>query len=248
MAGQDEQGVVDAHTQSQHEADDGGDLRHGDQARQDANDAAAGENRCKRSNDRQTGCHHGSEGDQQDDHCCGDRDHLAARLGCGVGVAERTVVLHLDAGVAHLLDCRLGVLELFDSDLLGVVADGHEGGRPVSAQCRRFAIVGIADADHVGAGCQAGDGPRDGRLGGTPFQAVRGVEDDGRGVERLLGEPVLEGIRRSLGLGTGNAELLGRRAAVGTVQQHHRRREDPPHRQHPPRVPSCEMTDDEKEA
>ena len=191
----------------------------------DPDRAAPDHDRGQGGEDREAHGDQGAEGDGQDDDRHEDADHLAVAGGLDVGVAQPTVVLDLDTSVAQLLDSGLRCVELLDADLLGVVADRRERGLPVLTEGRSPRVVGAVDGDHVRIVGQLRDGLVDSGLRPRVRQALVGVEDDVGGVEGLLREPRLDGVGRSLRLGTRKAEALVGLAAAGHVD-HERGRGD----------------------
>ena len=159
-------------------------------------------------------------------------------------VAEATVVLDLDARVTEALDGLLGGVELGEPDLLGVEADRRERGLPIGADGRAARVVGAATprstcgpSASLSTACStaarvAGDG-----------EALLGVEDDVRGVQRLLREAVLDGVGGALRLGPGQAEALVVATAVGGVEHEDRAGEEDPGADDPPRVAAGEVAD-----
>ena len=97
VAGQDEERVVDADAEGEHQADDGGDLGHRGEAGKDAEGAGADQDRDERDADRGTHGHHGTEGHRQDDGCDAGWRHLATAAALRRCVAEASVVLDLES-------------------------------------------------------------------------------------------------------------------------------------------------------
>ena len=83
VPGQDEQRVVDADTETEHHADDGGDLGHGDDAGHDADAADADQEADQGDHDRQA--HRDERAERDGQHDDGDQD--ADLLAAGRGVA-----------------------------------------------------------------------------------------------------------------------------------------------------------------
>ena len=151
MAGQDEERVVDADTEGEHQPYDGGDLGHRGEAGKDAEGAGADQDRDERHADRETHGHHGAEGHRQDDGCDQDGDHLATAASRGTRVAQASVVLDLESGVSGNLGRLLRFVVHGGRDLLDVEADrGHAGG-VILADRGTAGVVGIRDRDDVRA-------------------------------------------------------------------------------------------------
>ena len=112
MPRQDEQRVVDAHTQAEHQTDGAGDLGHRHHAGQQTDRAGPDQDADERNDDRETHRHHRTERDGQHDDGDEDADLLATWLGVALGVAQPSVVLHLDPGVSDFLGGLVGGLEL----------------------------------------------------------------------------------------------------------------------------------------
>ena len=193
--------------------------------------------------DRQAHGDQRAEGDREDDDRHQDADQLAVAGGCLVRVAEATVVLDLDACVTHGLDGLLGGVELGAADLLEVEADRGEGGLTVFTEGRSSWVVGTAHRDHVRTGGELLDGLLDRGLLVRTGEAVLRVEDDVRGVERLLREAVLDGVGRGLRLRAGQAERLVVVATGGGVEHEDRDRDDDPGADDAPRVAAGEVAD-----
>ena len=243
MAGQDEQGVVDADAETHHHRHDGGDLRHREDAGEQPDRAEADEQPDQRDHDRQAHRDQGAERDGQHDDRDQDAELLAAGRSVTGGEAEALVVLDLDARVAGDLDGLLGGREVLGADLLGVERHGGEGGGAVLAHGGTTRVVGISDVDDVLALGQLGHGLLDGGLGGGLGEAVLVVEDDVGGVERLLREAGLDGVGRTLRLGTREAEALVGSTADGRVEHERSHGDEYPGREDAPRVATGEVAD-----
>ena len=215
MAGDDEQGVVDADAETDHRGEHRRDARHVGEAGENADAGEADGDAEQRRPDRNAHGDDRTEGHQQHDHRDRDADALGA-LDLLAGLGDRATDLDLQPGIPADAD---GVVDGFEvgglQRLLGE-RDGGESGRAVRAQGLLRRIERISDDDHLverversNGGGDVGSGTRIGE------RRTVGMEDDLSGRTGLRGERVLEQVGRRLGLGAREGEVVRRLAADG---------------------------------
>jgi hypothetical protein len=243
VPGEDEQGVVDAHAEADHGAEDERELRDVHEGGQDTNGGGAHEDAEQRRDDREAHRHHGSERHQQHDDGDADADELAARRLLGQeGEGPGELDLH-PAGAGGVGD-RHGVVELGRRELVQGVGDVEVGGLPIGADGGRSRGERVRHAGDVGAGGQSGTGLLDGRRVARVIEPpVVGMEHDAAGKAAAAGEPVVQGVGGVLGLDAGHPFAVVELAARTALQGHDGNGDDEPETQHPERVPGAGATE-----
>jgi len=172
VAGDDEQRVVDADTETDHHAEDQGELRHVHEGREHTDRRGADEDADECGDDRQAHRDDGAERDQEHDDGDSDSDELTARvLLCEL----RHLPGELDADpapagmVGHLR--RIGVLGV--AELVDCVRDVEVAGLPVRAGRARCDTGGVVAVSEFVADLADSD-----RVRGVVEAAVVGVEHD----------------------------------------------------------------------
>ena len=127
--------------------------------------------------------------------------------------------------------------------LLDVEADRGERGLSVGADRGSARVVGTAHGDDVRYVGEVLDGLLDRGLRVGVGQSVFGVEDDVRGVQRLLGEPVLDRVGSALRLRAREGEGLVVLTSVCGVEHEDRQRDEGPRGDDAPRVAAGEVAD-----
>ena len=237
-AGDDEQRVVDAHPQAEHDGDGGGEVGHGHGVGGQPHHHHAGGDTRQSHADGQAHGQHGAEGQDQDHDGEAQAEHLGlGRLELGEGL---TAQLHLETGrlgrrhqvtdlatdVLHLLEAldRRVELDVGEAELAGERTLGRHLGRVVERAGDGEALDGAHLVDQLG----------DGRPGGRVVQAAVGHEHDGGPFAgRLAAEAPLDQVEPAGGFALEVAEA--RRVAGahrgGDPAQHHD--EGHPGEQHP---------------
>ncbi len=216
MPGDDEQGVVDADRQADHQR------QHG-RGRDDLEGAGHGEHPGHRDPDpdqcgeqREPGRDQRPQGDHQDQPGHDQADHLAAvDLGhLVVGVAAEG---HRDTGRAGRVGRRPDRVALLVGDVAELAVEGDQAERDRAVRGDRAGGVRVGDARDTRDGGDPGDRLADGPgVLGARDAAGRVAAEDHLGRAVALGrEGVLDPVQGGLGLGPGDLELLGGLAAEG---------------------------------
>ena len=233
VAGDDEQGVVDAHADADHRRDLGGEVRRRHGGGPQAERRHRGHDAGDRGQDRQAHGHDRPEGDQQDDR----RGQQADTLARGhLDVLEQVAAEgDLEPGVLQ----RLGLLGHRRGRRVGRVVggqvDGGEGDGAVGGSLLRR----VEGRGHRGDAGQRPDlvevGAHGGR-GGRSVEAGGVVEHDGGGVVGQVGHLRAGQVVGLLGVGAGEAAAVGEAAAEGALGGEEADEGDHPEGDHPPSV------------
>ncbi len=236
VARDDEEGVVDAHTETDHHAQDQREVGNVHEGRQHADTCSADEEAHERGEDRQAHGDNGAERDQQHDDRDADADELAAGIVLGE-LSHRTGELGLNAAGTGAVCRRLRVGELRHGELVERVRHVDVRRLPVGAERRGLRGEGIGDGGDVVAGRQLLTGAVDGRFVLAVVESpVLDVEDNARRLAGLARESVRQDVGRPLRLDAGNTEAVVELAAGRAFQRQDGDCSHEPEADHPERV------------
>ena len=236
MPGDDEQGVVDAHAEADHGAEDQGELGDIHHCGQQADPRHTDEDPDQRGADGQAHRHDGAERYEQDDDRHADADELTARLlrrqqGEGTGQLDLHTIRLGPVGHGH------GIVQLLGRQLVERVGDVEVGGLPIGAHGRRLWRQRVGHAGDVGASRELLASPLDGRgVPGAVEASGVGVEHDASGQSALAREAVGEHVGGVLGLDARHPLAVVELAAGAALQRDDDDDDQQPGPEHPERV------------
>jgi hypothetical protein len=243
VAGDDEQGVVDADAEADHHAQDHREVGDVDDRGQDADAGGADEQAHQRGDDRQTHRDDGAERDEQHDDGERDADELTGRCVL-LRLREVAGEVRLDTGGASDRRCPCGVVELGGREVVDRVGNVDVCGAAVGAHRGGLWSERIGDCGDVMTGRELLAGSLDRRLvAGVVDAAVVGVEHDARGLAALAGEVVLENVGGPLRFDAGDPDGVVVLAAGGTLQDDEGDGGHEPDPEHPERVTGAAATE-----
>lgn len=209
----DEQGIVDPHSEAEERAELGREVGRVQEPRPEADQAQSGPEAEQCGDDRQAHGQGRSEGDQQDDHG-GEQADRRGRAERRAGGGLDRPAAEIDLQIARSR-CRGDGDHAVDRGLgqgVGALVEGH-GGKGGSAGGRDAARAGRRErADDAGHVRQARDACEHGGYVGSDRgiadAPVAGVEDDLVGVAGLCREVAAQQVGRALGVGAGQREIV----------------------------------------
>ena len=219
VAADDQQRVVDARAEPEHDAERGSEAREvGERAGELEQQQATGERdqgRDQRESHRRHRAEHDREHDDRHSHADELTDRGRGLLGL---VHDRPVAGHLEAGALAQLGCRLEPLArvLAECGRGVVVLNRHVCDPRVLGQLAAALSERVRRARHVRLGADLPDRSFDRRLALRRAERARvHGEDDVRGVARGRRKALLEHVDRGLRFGAGGLEVVDERAAGG---------------------------------
>ena len=250
VAGHDEQGVVDPHTDPDHRGDLRREIRHADPVGEHKHERDADADAEQRGEDRQAHRQERPERDQQDDHGGDEADGLGPARGLELGVLNH-VPAELDRQPADsLLEAvaprfEVSYLRLGDVLRLDREVDPGVGDLAVLGDlgCTLRRLVRIDHVGDPGHQLHLAEVPLHGHLDGRGVHTLVGLEHDVDRAARLRWEPRLEQVEGVLGLGSGEREVARVVAAANLRREDGPDQRHDPDRQNPPSVgvaPPCQ--------